>query len=349
MRQSGVLTTVRLVLACLSLLLCGCGPRLTYSGYRQMTPDEMLARSSLVFVGVIESHHSNWHPFRQVLLPVDAPARGNSWRIVRRRVQIELVLRGSEPRKAIDVYEVFANGGLSGDSNSTEEGQRALFLVEVEDGQYHVVLDARRSIFPVTSGPHRRLPLDDSHPLWERIALMNYWVESGSSSARIGYPNFSYSDPGNALGRWRKVKLERGLIRHPSADVRVPACRELLMLGGWGQDECWDMLSESEKAQLPEGGYLHCTAQDVAEARARIAKPGAAAFWERFADLDSRRMMTAVSSKQIRAEFCKLYAREYPGDHDNGCPADQPPPATIVTERGDVPLLGPWPSSSNSK
>jgi hypothetical protein len=45
----------------------------------------------------------------------------------------------------------------------------------------------------------------------------------------------------------------------------------------------------------------------------------------------------------MRAEFCKLYAREYPGDADNGCPADQPPPATIVTERGDVPLLGPWP------
>ena len=33
----------------------------------------------------------------------------------------------------------------------------------------------------------------------------------------------------------------------------------------------------------------------------------------------------------------------YPADRDNGCPADQPPPATIVTEKGDVPLAGSWP------
>jgi hypothetical protein len=59
------------------------------------------------------------------------------------------------------------------------------------------------------------------------------------------------------------------------------------------------------------------------------------------ADRESRRMLTAVSNHQLRTEFCRLYAREYPGDLDTGCPADQPPPATIVTERGDVPLIGP--------
>ncbi len=66
-------------------------------------------------------------------------------------------------------------------------------------------------------------------------------------------------------------------------------------------------------------------------------------WWEKYWDLDSRRLLTAVSDKKAHAEFCRLYEREYPGDHDDGCPADQPPPATIVTENGDVPLTGAWP------
>jgi hypothetical protein len=66
-------------------------------------------------------------------------------------------------------------------------------------------------------------------------------------------------------------------------------------------------------------------------------------FWREFPTRDERRMLTAVSNRKRRAEFCALYEREYPGDRDNACPADQPPPATIVTENGDVPLVGAWP------
>ena len=93
---------------------------------------------------------------------------------------------------------------------------------------------------------------------------MNWWIERGDDAVRITYPYFRYSDPGLALSRWRKVKLERGLARHPSQGVRVPACRELLMLGGWGQDECWDMLSANDKAHLSDGGYHCCTASEIA-------------------------------------------------------------------------------------
>jgi hypothetical protein len=60
-------------------------------------------------------------------------------------------------------------------------------------------------------------------------------------------------------------------------------------------------------------------------------------------DADMPRLLTAVNRPTLRREFSRLFAQRFPHDHDNGCPADQPPPATIVTQDGDVPLLGPWP------
>lgn len=341
---------MRLLLACLSLLLCGCGPpRLTFNESQEMTRDEILARSSLVFVGVIESHDIDLRPLPPASLPGIAPASLELWKIMRRRVRVELVLRGTETRKEIDVYEIFYSGATSGDWNSTRNGERDLFLVRIENGHYHVVRDWWRSIFPVTSGPHRRLPLDDSHPLWERIALMNYRIEQSGASAGITYPYFRYNDPGAAFSIWRTVKLVRGLVRHPSPDVRVPACLDLLMLDGLGQDECWEMLSDSERAYLSDSGYRFCSAKEIAAARQDMQMGGGSLLWSTHPDQDLRRVLTAVSNRKRRAEFCALYEREYPGDHDNGCPADQPPPATIVTEHGDVPLPGPWPGGSSAR
>ena len=195
----------------------------------------------------------------------------------------------------------------------------------------------------MTSGPHSRLPLDESHPLWERIALMNWWIERGDDSARITHPYFRLTDPGGALGLWRVVKLERGLVRHPSPGIRVPACRALLMMGSWGQDECWELLSDSDKAHLSDGGWRCCSATQIAAARRGLLARSAAQWWSIYTDRDQRRLMTASNDQRLRKEFCRLYAREYPGDRDSGCPADQPPPATIVTERGDLPLIGAWP------
>ena len=70
-----------------------------------------------------------------------------------------------------------------------------------------MVRDWWRSIFPITSGPHYRLPLDDSHPLWDRIALMNWWMERNEATARITYPYFSLQRSRGALSLWRVVKL----------------------------------------------------------------------------------------------------------------------------------------------
>lgn len=301
----------------------------------------MLSRATHVLVGVIEAHHlESWPKFR-VALPADAN-EPKYWRVLRRRIRVETVLRGELPKQSIDVYEVFWTGGASGNWNSTQDGERAVFLLRVEQGYYRLVQDWWRSIFPVTTGPHRRAPLDDTHPLWERIALMNFWFERANPAARFTYPQFRHSDPGSALSLWRTVKLQRGLLRHPSAAVRVAACRELRSWGGWGQDECWEMLSADDKTHLQDSGYFCCTATEVSNWRRKNQDRGAARLWQG-AVAEERRLLTAMNNRQLRAEFCRLFEREYPGDHDNGCPADRPPPATIVTENGDVPLLGPWP------
>ena len=189
---------------------------------------------------------------------------------------METVLRGTEVRPAVDIYEISWTGGATGNWNATQNRERDLFLLRVENGRYHVVRDWWRSIFPVTSGPHSRLPLDESHSLWERIALMNYWIERTDEGARIDWPYFSESDPDRALSLWRTVKLQRGLVRHPSSSVRVVACRALLQLGGWGQDECWQLLTDGDRARLTDGGYFCCSAATVATARRKFSERNAA-------------------------------------------------------------------------
>lgn len=310
-----------------------------------MTPDEMLKRSDLVFVGVIERHHFDSWPFFRVPGSETSPSEGKYWKILRRKVRVEMVIRGVEPRDWIDVYEIFWTGGTTGDWNSTTDGQRALFLVRKEDGRYHVVRDWWRSIFSVANRPRPRLPLDDSRPLWERIALMNWWLPEAKESTLIRPPNFWHADPGSALSRWRTIKLARGLLRHPSSAVRVGACRQLLF-AGWGQDECFDTLSGTEKKRLQDGGCVVCSAADVAADRHRMEQRGADWYWNRYPDLETRRLMTAVSNVRMRREFCRRWTAAYPDDRDSGCPPDQPPPATYVTEQGDLPLIGPWPRST---
>ena len=241
------------------------------------------------------------------------------------------------------MYEVFWTGGTSGDWNSTQDGERVLLPLRVIGGRYRVVRDWWRSIYPVTTGPHTRLPGPESLPFWERIALMTWWVERSDESVRIGYPYFFYSDPGRALDYWRVVKLLRGLVRHPSPGVRVPACRDLLNRLDVGQDECWDLLSEVDKVHLHDSGHICCSDADIAASRSSRQWIDASLWWSRYRHRDERRLLTTINDIRLRTEFCRIYSKEYPGDLDSGCPANKPPPATIVTSRGEIPLLGNWP------
>ncbi len=193
-----------------------------------MTRDQMLARASQVFIGVIEEQESeNW-----LFLDIPGAKRGD-WTILKRYVRVETVIRGNESRRSVVIYEFFPTGGLMGDWNSTRDGERDLFMVRIEDGRYHVVRDFWRSIFPIYSGKHDRLPLDDGHPLWERVGLLTWWPgEHHNFSSMI-----ARVDPGQALTAWRTAKLARGFLRNPERETRVYGCNTLVLIYLW-QDEC---------------------------------------------------------------------------------------------------------------
>jgi hypothetical protein len=310
-----------------------------------MTPEQMLQRSTHVFVGVIEKQE---FPNR-FLFRVSGEDPGK-WRVLRRRVRVETVLRGEESRPVIDVYEVFSTLGVSGDWNSTQDNRRYLFPVRLENGRYHVALDFRRSIYPIYSGRHDRLPLDDSRPFWERFALLQWWVKPDRSPA---FGQTTYSDPGRIFGRWREVKVLRGLLRHPDKDVRLAACEDLLHLGR-AQDECWDSLEPKDRQSLKRFWNMIPPEQSWNENRA--FEGDAHRWWDNTAAsdnsepssqvIDELRLFTTINNSALRREFCVKFKRKFPLDRDNGCPADRPPPATIVTKDGDIPLGGEWPATA---
>lgn len=254
-------------------LQCSCGPRLTFHP-GPVSREELLGRASLVFIGVIESHELEFQlPFR-LFWRVDSPPPGDEtyWRILRRRVRVETVLRGEEHRPVVDVYEIHWLGGATGNWNSTQDGERAIFLVRPENGQLHVVQDWVRCIFSVGYGARRKVPLDGSRPLWERIALLYYWIDPAEAAAAPAFSFHGIDDPGDALSEWRKAKLWRGLLRHPVGHVRLMACNALIRMGN-GQDECWDALSAADRLAMRAPGATGAGPEAmVREARQRDEK-----------------------------------------------------------------------------
>jgi hypothetical protein len=324
---------VRWILICAVFLLTGCGPGLVFNNSQEMTSEQMLQRADHIFIGVITDQQLQLWPFLRI------PGQETSyWRVARRRVRIENVLVGSEARKEVHVFEYFWTGPASGDWNTTQNNDRDLFLVRVENGRYHIVRDWWRSIFKISSGKHDRLPLDDSHPFWERVGLLMVWVRPDWSPA-LG--SFWRNDPWGSLGNWRMTKILRGLARHPNLKIRLLACGALLQ--ETAQDECWNDLAPSDRASLTRNGIRP---QD-ASGQDRNFETQAKQAWEQEwpeNEIDRERLLTTVNNRPLREQFCRLFLKRFPNDHDNGCPADQPPPATIVTEDGDVPLTGPWPA-----
>lgn len=149
----GVSTGVRWVLFIALLPLAGCRQHLEFNNSQGMTRDQMLQLATHVFVGVIEKQEFEIWPFFRV--PVES---AQYWKPLRRDVRVEIVLRGSEARQVVGIYEVFWTGGTTGDWNFTQNGHRYLFLVRLENGRYHVVRDWWRSIFEVGSGKHTGCP-----------------------------------------------------------------------------------------------------------------------------------------------------------------------------------------------
>jgi len=306
-----------------------------------MTADQLIQRSTHLFIGVIEKHeYQNRFFFR-----VSGQDAGR-WTVVSMRVRVEDVLRGKETRPVVDVYEAFPSGGLHGDWNATQNGRRYLFPVRLENGHYHISRDFWRSIYPVYSGRHSGLPLDDSKPFWERFSLLQWWVQPDRSSV---FGQTRYTDPGSALGQWRLAKILRGLFRHPDKQVRLGACESLLHLSA-AQDECWNVLPASDRQRLNR--FWNAVPVEYSWNQNRNFERHARDRWQSMInrrelsrdEKDELRLCTAINNSELRREFCNEFEHHFPGDKENGCPADRLPPATIVTQNGDVPLLGAWPS-----
>jgi hypothetical protein len=291
----------------------------------EMTPEQMIERSTHVFIGVIEKQEL---PSRLLIRVTGDDA--SQWMVVKMKVRVETVLRGTESRPVVDIYEAFPTGGVTGDWNVTHDNERYLFPVRVENGRYRLTRDFWRSVFPVYSGRHDRLPLNDSRPFWERFALLQWWGEPTRSPS---FGRSTYIDPGLAFSIWRRVKVLRGLLRHPDSDVRIAACEDLMELGR-AQDECWDDLPAEDRQQ-----------QDTWKQNRKF-ETMTDMYWDwalQPLDMDQLRLFTTINNSQLRRKYCGKFRERFPNDIENGCPADQPPPATIVTQDGDVPLLGAWP------
>jgi hypothetical protein len=247
----------------------------------------------------------------------------------------------------VDVYEIFAVfAAAQANTNITSNNGRYLFAVRRENGRWRVVQDLRKSIYQINSGYHKRVPLDESQNLWERFALMNYWMGGGQESTGLNRP-FDRSDPGQKLGWWREAKLLRGLLRHPQPKIRSAACEALIGFSGWEQDECRDVFPEfgrrsdrgtgRVKDDLETrnwfGWYLFTVDLPKSDPRRSIGND----------DMDMLRFLTTINNPTLRREFCQKFLAKFTHDTDNGCDPRNPLPATIVTENGDVPLIGPWP------
>ena len=93
----------RFIVAATFLLLSGCGPGLVFNS-SEMSAKEMMARASHIFVGVIQKQQLESWPFLRFSFPDMSPATAKCWKVLRREVRVEMVLRGAESRKVINVY-----------------------------------------------------------------------------------------------------------------------------------------------------------------------------------------------------------------------------------------------------
>jgi len=158
-----------------------------------------------------------------------------------------------------------------------------------------------------------------------------------------GFLGEGYIDPGGALGPWRRLKLLRGFLRHPDPRLREEACR-YLSAGGFAQDECRTLPGAYYDGLEPSLDWLRNRHWESKLARQYWAWSFAEKTRPR--GKDELKLFTTINDQKLRQEFCRLFQHEFPNDRDNGCPAGQPPPATIVTVNGDVPLLGEWPAAT---
>jgi hypothetical protein len=113
---------------------------------------------------------------------------------------------------------------------------------------------------------------------------------------------------------------------------------------GRAQDECWDSLDPRDRKSLNR--FWNMVAPEDSWKENRAFEGYASQRWDQIADaapltfhaIDELRLFTTINHLALRRDFCAKFQKLFPQDNENGCLADQRPPATMVTQNGDVPL-----------
>ena len=153
----------------------------------------------------------------------------------------------------------------------------------------------------------------------------------------------------HGFSRWRYVRILRGFLRHPEIRLRVAACEQLLDQR-MALDECWEQFDFVERSafsnnaetyeRLSERRWFLEQAENEWISALRQQEKGDR-LWE--IPYDKLQLLTTINDPALRRLFCKKFLGRFPHETEHGCPADRPPPASIVTDDGDVSLTGPWP------
>jgi hypothetical protein len=98
------------------------------------------------------------------------------------------------------------------------------------------------------------------------------------------------------------------------------------------QDECWDSLAPTDRLKLNK--FWNAVPSQFSWNQNRAFETYAHRKWDQ---------AVRGAKLSLRREFCEKFELRFPQDNENGCPPDRPPPATIVTQDGDVPITGEWP------
>jgi hypothetical protein len=109
------------------------------------------------------------------------------------------------------------------------------------------------------------------------------------------------------------------MAHHENRARLGPPCETLVFRYPW-QDECLEQLPSEDRPIEQLGPYPRAAREEDAIVQWKWAVESN--------DVDMMRLLTAANLPTLRREFCRLFTQRFPTDHDNGCPAGQPPPAT---------------------
>jgi hypothetical protein len=282
--------------------------------------DDMIRNAPIIVIGKVLSE--DWV----------GPLVDQQWRLFEVRVAVENLIRGNLNDSFLTFYFYSSWGAAVANSNTLHvRGRYVLFLMR-DQGVLRAVEDQRRTSIQVPSGRHRSLPLTSDRPLTERIGVL---LMTPGEEFRPSYfgAGLLLAAPfaQQHLGRWRTVKILKGLLASPYRAVRIGACEELTRRF-FGQDDCWNTLDVDDGSDfrwhygiIPPmvSRRVHQNHQMETQDADRWWQSWIAQRWYTKAELlDELRLLTTDNDRRIRRRFCGLLQEKFPDETDSGCGVD---------------------------